>query len=179
MITGNWLRGVTSLEIQLRWYEQYSYSCRANWRFLGIDKSVSDEQLQDRVIDIVSQCVFPAAPSWQLMEFHGELKCTVSVQVEVKLRRIPILLQEEIMELHQSKKNWRDGSPSTQRYGETHYKPQRTSPALQQPAVFCVLSKRYCYCWGVSTKFPQNQTFLSTKTAKTSTLLKKGWRNCS
>ena len=41
------------------------------------------------------------------------------------------LLQEEVLVLHQSKKNWGDGTLSTQKYWETHYRPQRTSPASQ------------------------------------------------
>ena len=74
-------------------------------------------------------------------------------QVQKSLRRlywrhVENLISDDVTNPTSSKKKlWSFiKARRTQRYRETHYKPQRTRPASQQPALFCVQSQRYCYC---------------------------------
>ena len=81
---------VENLENKLDGYEQYSH--RSNLRFLGIEEIVSDDQLEDTVIDIVNKqmCVSLLLQSCDIVRSH---RVGVKLQSTETDRPRPVLVK--------------------------------------------------------------------------------------
>ena len=87
---------------------------------------------------------------------------------------------QEVLELHQGKKNWRNGSLSSERCRKSCHQPKGTGPASQQPVPLHVEPQQHHNSWSLNCVAPHCPTALSTQPAATLPLRKREWRgNCS